>query len=149
MRLLQVIIAPASPVTFRHGYVGDVFTSMVKVGGDLAYAVCFVASGQWWSLGVLPCADSLLFATVIIPLTNSAPLWWRFMQTLKQVCVCVCVWVGGLCVCERERVCVLYVCECLCVCVCVCVCVWRTLYLAMRTSGSWCVCVCVCVCVSL
>jgi hypothetical protein len=44
----QVPLAPCAPrVTFLAGYMGDVWTSVVKVSVDLAYAMCFVLSGTW------------------------------------------------------------------------------------------------------
>ena len=49
----EVVTAPFAPLTFRHGFVADIFTSMVKVWADLAYTACFFLTGTcpvvlWW-----------------------------------------------------------------------------------------------------
>ena len=82
---LEVIIAPFAPLTFRHGYIADVFTSMVKPLADIAYTMCFVVTGEWWLVGGRPCSETKYYQQFVIPLAHSLPLWWRFMQTIKQV----------------------------------------------------------------
>jgi hypothetical protein len=82
----EVVTAPFSPLAFRHGYVADVFTSMVKVLADLAYTLCFVSTGDWsGTIAFGSCADTPFYTIFVIPLAHSLPLWWRFMQTIKQV----------------------------------------------------------------
>lgn len=83
----EVISAPFSPLTFRHGYIADVFTSMVKVLADIAYILCFVTAGRW-DPNVPSCTTTPYYQLFVVPLTSSLPLWWRFMQTIKQVRGC-------------------------------------------------------------
>lgn len=35
------------PPSFFHGYIGDIFTSMVKVFQDIAWTICWVVSGEF------------------------------------------------------------------------------------------------------
>jgi EXS family/SPX domain len=86
----QVLKAPLSSPTFFHGYIGDIFTSMVKVFQDLVWAFFFVASGDWlisedstdstyhsWS-------RSTWYTNILIPLITLLPLWIRFNQCLRR-----------------------------------------------------------------
>lgn len=86
----QVVTAPMTGPTFFHGYVGDIFTSMVKVFQDLAWTVFFVLSGDWmvsedtkastkhgWS-------RKAWYANILIPLLTLLPLWFRFNQCLRR-----------------------------------------------------------------
>jgi EXS family len=43
----EVVTAPSTSPSFFHGYVGDIFTSMVKVFQDIAWTICFLVSGDW------------------------------------------------------------------------------------------------------
>lgn len=90
----HVAVAPFGRVTFLTGLLGDVWTSMVKVSVDLAYAGCLLLSGDWLvDLESLPtgpdgkldtCFQSPFFKRAIIPLLSALPLWLRFMQCLKR-----------------------------------------------------------------
>jgi EXS family/SPX domain len=86
----QVLKAPLSSPTFFHGYIGDIFTSLVKVFQDLVWALFFVVSGDWlvsedsaestyhlWS-------SSTWYANILIPLITLLPLWFRFNQCLRR-----------------------------------------------------------------
>lgn len=88
----QVLMAPLVSPTFFLTYVGDVFTSMVKVFQDILWSLCFVASGDWllseeehskihhihaWS-------DRLWYKNIAIPLICLFPLWLRFNQCLRR-----------------------------------------------------------------
>jgi hypothetical protein len=64
----DVIFSPFSKVTFYHGYVGDVLTSIVKPMVDLAYTFCFVFSGDWLLHLVPPDSQCLTnFAFTVTP----------------------------------------------------------------------------------
>lgn len=111
--LAQVPLAPFGKVTFLTGYVGDIWTSMVKVSVDLAYTACFIASGDWTvEIDVLAaqreaaaaaaaaaaggsgamlgpgkidtCFNSFFFKRALIPLLSALPLWLRMMQCLRK-----------------------------------------------------------------
>ena len=59
-------------------------TSIVKVLADAAYTVCFFGSGEWADAGMVTCSSRPFYVYVVIPLASSLPLWFRFMQTIKQ-----------------------------------------------------------------
>ena len=88
--ILKVICAPLHSPTFFHTYVGDVFTSIVKILQDIAWSICWVYAGnalasedsdndvnQEWS-------NSFWYKTVLIPLITMAPLVIRFNQCLRK-----------------------------------------------------------------
>lgn len=85
-----VISSPLNSPTFFTTYVGDVFTSMVKVFQDLLWIICFVVSGDFLlsedDQGPDPHAwqDSFWYKHVAIPLICLAPLWFRFNQCLRR-----------------------------------------------------------------
>lgn len=86
--------APMFKVTFRDGFIGDVFTSVVRPLQDLAFTSFYVASGLrgWWTYReetteehiINPVEQSWLLHTVILPACMISPLWWRYSQTLRQ-----------------------------------------------------------------
>lgn len=109
----QVIMAPFGKVTFLTGYLGDIWTSMVKVSVDLAYSGCLLASMEWivdietlvpaggggatpggpagepaalmpYQVKLDTCFNSPFFKRALIPLLSALPLWLRFMQCLKR-----------------------------------------------------------------
>jgi hypothetical protein len=84
------VTTPMSPPTFFHNYIGDIFTSMVKIFQDLAWTFFFVISGDWmisedrnasmkhvWS-------QKIWYTNVLIPLLTLLPLWFRFNQCLRR-----------------------------------------------------------------
>jgi hypothetical protein len=86
----EVVTAPMTAPSFFHGYVGDIFTSMVKVFQDMLWTICFIFSGDWmisedtelsaahrWS-------RSTTYANILIPLLTLLPLWFRFNQCLRR-----------------------------------------------------------------
>jgi hypothetical protein len=86
----EVVTAPMIAPSFFHGYVGDIFTSMVKVFQDMLWTICFIFSGDWmisedtelstahqWS-------RTNTYAHVLIPLLTLLPLWFRFNQCLRR-----------------------------------------------------------------
>jgi len=86
------IMAPYHDVTFRDGFIGDIFTSTVRPLQDLAFTVFYLCSGLqgWWSSAyglesaALPVERSWLLHTVVLPGCMVSPLWWRFLQNLRQ-----------------------------------------------------------------
>eukprot|EP00816_Leptocylindrus_hargravesii_P012287 CAMPEP_0196806948 /NCGR_PEP_ID=MMETSP1362-20130617/6884_1 /TAXON_ID=163516 /ORGANISM="Leptocylindrus danicus, Strain CCMP1856" /LENGTH=831 /DNA_ID=CAMNT_0042180649 /DNA_START=208 /DNA_END=2699 /DNA_ORIENTATION=+ len=90
LAIKETLFAPVTPVTFYHSYVGDVFTSMVKVFQDMVWTLCYFASGDF----LLPTEDdsssrnnwqqTIWYRNVIIPLVCLLPLWIRFAQCLRK-----------------------------------------------------------------
>jgi len=91
--------APWHDVTFRDGFIGDIITSSVRPLQDIAFTTMYLLSGLrgWWSQdyhnnSFLDNADasvpemerSWLMHTVILPMCMVSPLWWRFLQNLRQ-----------------------------------------------------------------
>lgn len=86
----EVVTSPMTSPTFFHGYIGDIFTSLVKVFQDLAWTFFFVFSGDWmisedrkastkhrW-------ARHVWYSQILIPLLTLLPLWIRFNQCLRR-----------------------------------------------------------------
>ncbi len=85
----QVITSPMTPPTFFNIYLGDVFTSMVKVFQDICWSICFVLSGDFgfadrnggslrnWQV-------TFWYKNLLIPLVCLLPLWFRFCQCLRR-----------------------------------------------------------------
>jgi EXS family/SPX domain len=86
----QVVTAPTTSPTFFHGYVGDIFTSLVKVFQDLAWTVFFVFSGDWLISEDLKASTkhswsrTAWYTNILIPLLTLLPLWFRFNQCLRR-----------------------------------------------------------------
>jgi len=86
--------APCYEVTFRDGFIGDILTSTVRLLQDLAYTIFFIPLGvkAWWSTSemytldaaAIPLERSWLLHTVVLPACTLSPLWWRFLQNLRQ-----------------------------------------------------------------
>ena len=118
--------APLFPVTFRDGFIGDIFTSTVRPLQDAAFTVCYILSGfqGYWSDGysgfwdsvnhnphglnddddaamavaaevpteapfsahsmLPPLETSWWLHTFLLPMCMVSPLWWRFLQNLRQ-----------------------------------------------------------------
>lgn len=84
--------APMYHVTFRDGFIGDIFTSMVRPMRDIAFTFFYILSGLqgWWKQAYdldtadLPLETNWVLHTVIFPMCMVSPLWWRFMQNLRQ-----------------------------------------------------------------
>ena len=93
--------APFYDVSFRDGFIGDIFTSMIRPMQDLAYTTFYLFSGLqgWWvyrnddihktttleeDIILQPVEHSWLLHTVILPACMVSPLWWRYCQTLRQ-----------------------------------------------------------------
>ncbi|KAL3780116.1 hypothetical protein ACHAW5_005754 [Stephanodiscus triporus] len=81
------VAAPFCPVTFRDGFVGDVLTSTVRPLQDLVTVIFHLpARAAWRGMGPQSAAmaSSWLLHTVVLPGCTLSPLWWRFLQNLRQ-----------------------------------------------------------------
>lgn len=84
--------APMFHVTFRDGFIGDILTSIVRPMQDTAFTVFYIFSGlQGWftqSYGLnsadVPLETNWLLRTCILPMCMVSPLWYRFLQNLRQ-----------------------------------------------------------------
>lgn len=101
MVLSLTLTAPWHDVSFRDGFIGDILTSSVRPLQDIAFTVSYLLFGLrgWWSQSYLEDGTSFvdqadanvpemerswLLHTVILPTCMVSPLWWRFMQNLRQ-----------------------------------------------------------------
>ncbi|ETW08371.1 hypothetical protein H310_00966 [Aphanomyces invadans] len=87
MTMWRVVAAPWSIVRFREAYVGDVFTSLVRVFVDLAWSSCYYFSGAFVEMnptGHDICSQSTTFHWIVVPLLSALPLWWRFCQNIRK-----------------------------------------------------------------
>ena len=86
----SVVMAPSTSPSFFDGYVGDIFTSMVKVFQDIAWTTCFIFSGDWlidedvkrssrhlW-------AHTFWYKNILMPFICLLPLVFRFNQCLRK-----------------------------------------------------------------
>lgn len=83
----QVVMAPFVSPTFFLTYVGDVFTSMIKVFQDLLWTICFVVSGDFLLTDPDPThtwTEQFWYRNIAIPLVCLFPLWFRFNQCLRR-----------------------------------------------------------------
>uniref|UniRef100_A0A7S3VHH0 EXS domain-containing protein n=1 Tax=Chaetoceros debilis TaxID=122233 RepID=A0A7S3VHH0_9STRA len=86
--------APLYDVSFRDGFIGDIFTSMVRPMQDIAYTSFYLLGGLqgWWLYRNQttedqmnqPVESSWLLHTIVLPACTVSPLWWRFCQCLRQ-----------------------------------------------------------------
>lgn len=84
--------APFFHVTFRDGFVGDILTSSVRPMQDTAFTCFYFLSGLqgWWTetynldAADTPLEKNWLLHTCILPMCMASPLWWRFLQNLRQ-----------------------------------------------------------------
>lgn len=88
--IYKVVTAPFHSPIFFHTYIGDIFTSMVKVFQDVAWTICWVCAGDF-----LASEDSKLafrhdwskshwYKQVLIPIITQIPLIIRFNQCLRR-----------------------------------------------------------------
>jgi hypothetical protein len=90
--IVNVASAPYGALAFKHACIAEVLTSMTKVLADAAYTACFFVSGEWSDAGVVTCSSRPFYVGVAAPLAHSLPLWFRFMQTIKQYSDTGCRW---------------------------------------------------------
>lgn len=90
MSIWLVVTAPMHSPTFFHGYIGDIFTSMVKVFQDMVWALCFLGSGDWLISEDVPASTkhpwskSTWYSKFLIPILTLSPLIIRFNQCLRR-----------------------------------------------------------------
>jgi hypothetical protein len=101
MVISLTLTAPWHDVSFRDGFIGDILTSSVRPLQDIAFTISYLLFGLrgWWSQSYLDDGASFvdqadanvpemerswLLHTVILPTCMLSPLWWRFMQNLRQ-----------------------------------------------------------------
>jgi hypothetical protein len=93
------VTSPLYPVTFRDGLVGDIITSLVRPLQDAVFTLVYLLCGLrgWWIYNKIPDAvqtelltssameSSWMIHTFLLPACTITPLWWRYVQTLRQV----------------------------------------------------------------
>lgn len=85
-------MAPFHKVRFRDAFVGDVLTSLVRPAQDVLFALSYYATviygTVFGSYGLaeagLILEKSWILHNVILPSCALLPLWWKFLQTLRQ-----------------------------------------------------------------
>jgi hypothetical protein len=86
----KVVTSPLSSPSFFHGYIGDIFTSMVKVFQDVAWTICWVLYGEFSSYEDLPYkanfgwVNAHWYKNFLIPIICLFPLLIRFNQCLRR-----------------------------------------------------------------
>jgi EXS family len=86
------VMSPFHRVRFRDCFVGDVITSLVRPGQDLLFALSYYVTVIWGSVsgkyGLTESGrileSSWLLHNVVLPSCALLPLWWKFLQTLRQ-----------------------------------------------------------------
>ena len=88
----KVISSPLNSPTFFHTYVGDIFTSMVKVFQDIAWSIAWLStllfSNSDDDSDEDDCCRSFWFKSIIIPLVTMLPIVIRFNQCLRKFYDC-------------------------------------------------------------
>jgi EXS family len=84
--------APFNNSRLRDSYLGDVLTSLVRPLQDVAFSMGYYVCGLWGlitskytlteSSNMLE--SSWILHTVILPSCALLPLWWKFLQTLRE-----------------------------------------------------------------
>lgn len=86
------VMSPFHRVRFRDAFIGDVLTSMVRPGQDILFALSYYVTVIWGSVtgkyGLTESGrileSSFTLHNVLLPSAALLPLWWRFLQTLRQ-----------------------------------------------------------------
>jgi hypothetical protein len=79
----QLIIAPFGRSRFQECYLGDVFTSMVKIIADYEYAFCVYGSGAFLTMhGSTNVCTSIDW--IVVPIICALPFFWRFNQNMRR-----------------------------------------------------------------
>ncbi len=87
----KVVTAPLHSPTFFHTYVGDIFTSMVKVFQDIVWSIAWLSAGSFVKPGDTSeenCCHGFWFKKILIPLVTMLPLVIRFNQCLRKFWDC-------------------------------------------------------------
>ena len=85
----KVVSTPMTSPSFFHSYVGDIFTSMVKVFQDLVWTFFYMLSGDFMDhkdrlKKAEPWSKTTWYSKLLIPLITLLPLWFRFNQCLRR-----------------------------------------------------------------
>ena len=84
--------APFHPSRFRDNYIGDVLTSLVRPFQDVVFALAYYVTVIWGSVtskynlsesGQI-LERSWILHNVVLPTIALLPLWWKFLQTLRE-----------------------------------------------------------------
>jgi len=86
------VMSPFHCVVFRDAFIGDVITSMVRPGQDLLFALSYYLTVIWGTItghyGLSESGQILegswILHNVVLPSCALLPLWWKFLQTLRQ-----------------------------------------------------------------
>lgn len=86
------ICAPFYAVYFRDAFVGDCFTSLVRPIQDLVYCLFYYSVSVWAMFSSTSSLDeagdilknSWVLHNFALPACAVLPLWWKFLQTLRQ-----------------------------------------------------------------
>jgi EXS family/SPX domain len=88
--IMKVVTTPMSSPSFFQGYVGDIFTSMVKIFQDLVWTLFFVVCGDWRisedskDAANHPWAETKWYTQFLIPVVTLLPLWFKFNECLRR-----------------------------------------------------------------
>jgi hypothetical protein len=85
-------MAPFYKVRFRDAFLGDILTSLVRPIQDILFALSYYATVVWGTVfGSYGLAEaglilehSWLLHNIVLPSCALLPLWWKFLQTLRQ-----------------------------------------------------------------
>ena len=86
------VMSPFHRVRFRDAFVGDVITSLVRPGQDILFALSYYVTVLYGTVtgkyGLTESGELLegswILHNVILPSCALLPLWWKFLQTLRQ-----------------------------------------------------------------
>jgi EXS family len=86
------ISAPLHAVPFRDAYIGDILTSLVRPLQDVLFALAYyvtvmvgtITSNYSLSESSIMLQHSWWLHNVVLPSCALLPLWWKFLQTLRQ-----------------------------------------------------------------
>lgn len=91
--LAQTATAPVPRSRPRDAYIGDVFTSLIRPLQDVVFALAYYVTVIWGTVltsrmtlteaGEL-LQRSWLLHNVVLPSCALLPLWWKFLQTLRE-----------------------------------------------------------------
>lgn len=98
--IYTTLAAPFYPVTFRDGFIGDILTSSVRPLQDISFTVLYILFGlkSWYTADYIGTTSfinhadasvpvmerSWLLHTIVLPMCMVSPLWYRFLQNLRQ-----------------------------------------------------------------
>ncbi|GAX15022.1 hypothetical protein FisN_12Lh282 [Fistulifera solaris] len=90
--MMFIFMAPLHASQFRDSYLGDVVTSLVRPLQDVMFALAYYVTVVYGSLsGDYGLSDSgrilgssRVLHNVVLPSCSLLPLWWKFLQTLRE-----------------------------------------------------------------